>query len=144
MRLFVLVFLSCLLLSCNKHAQKAKKPSFLIGSWKRTNDTPGNETFESWNANFQGTGYTFKNGAKTFSEVLEILSKNDSLYLKVSGVNEKPTLFKFISQTDSSFVCENKKNDFPKRITYMKDGKQLKAIIANDEFRMDFIFDRIN
>lgn len=73
---------------------------------------------------------------------MSILKINDTLHLEVKGVNENPTLFKFTNQTDTSFVCENPKNEFPKKITYFKDGKQLKAIVAADDFRIDFVFEK--
>ena len=78
-----------------------------------------------------------------FKETLNIITKNDSLYLQVTGVNEKPTLFKFTQQTDSSFTAENKLNEFPKMITYWKENNFLKAKVANDEFSVDFIFKKM-
>lgn len=141
MKKIFFLFVLTLLFSCQKEA--AKKPSFLIGNWKRTNDKAGNQTFETWNKDFTGKGYTKKGGKTTFEETLSIVNINDTLHLKVVGVNPTPTLFKFTNQTDTSFVCENPKNDFPKKITYYKDGKQLKAIVANSNFKIDFIFEEV-
>ncbi|PQJ80579.1 DUF6265 family protein [Polaribacter porphyrae] len=141
----LLIFSLCFfLISCNKNKTEIKKPSFLIGNWKRLNDKPGSQTYENWNADYTGMGYTKKETKTTFKETLSIVSINDTLHLKVEGVNEKPTLFKFTNQTDTSFVCENPKNEFPKKITYFKDGKQLKAIVAADDFRIDFLFEKGN
>jgi len=133
-----------LLLSCNKNSNNTQKPTFLIGDWKRLNDKPGSQTYEVWNTNLVGMGYTIKGVKRSFQEILSIKKINDTLYLEVKGVNEKPTLFKFTNQTDTSFVCENPNNEFLKKITYFKDGKQLKAIVAADDFRIDFIFDKVN
>ena len=141
----VYLFLSILVLSsCSNESLKPKKPDFLIGNWKRLNDKPEHQTFETWNTNFTGLGYTMKGKETTFSEQLSIITLNDTLHLKVIGVNEKPTLFKFTNQTDTSFVCENPNNEFPKKITYLKDGNQLKAIISNPDFRIDFVFEKVN
>jgi hypothetical protein len=138
--LFILVFM--FLFSCQKETSKTNKLSFLIGNWERLNDKPGSKTYEVWNTNLTGRGFTKKGQQTTFEEILSIVSINDTLHLKVEGVNEKPTLFKFTNQTDTSFVCENPLNEFPKKITYFIDKNQLKAIVASEDFRIDFIFER--
>ena len=132
------------MISCQNQTNKREKHSFLIGNWIRLNDKEGSKTYETWNTNFKGIGYT-KQGQKTsFEEILSIVTIKDTLYLKVEGVNETATLFKFTQQTDTSFVCENPKNEFPKKIKYYLENEQLKAIVSADDFRIDFVFDRIN
>ena len=138
------LFILCavlLIFSCNSNINKTQKPTFLIGEWKRLNDKPGSQTYEMWNTNLVGMGYTIKDKKRSFQEILSIISIKDTLYLEVKGVNEKPTLFKFTNQTDTSFVCENPKNEFPKKIKYILDNKQLKASVSDDDFRIDFIFE---
>ncbi|MFY9243507.1 MAG: hypothetical protein WAO74_10795 [Polaribacter sp.] len=139
------LFICCFLLtiSCQNDKNKLEKPAFLIGNWIRLNDKPGSQTYETWNTNFTGIGYTKKGANTTFQETMSIISVNDTLYLKVEGVNETPTLFKFTQQTNTSFVCENPKNEFPKKIKYYIENKQLKAIISSDDFRIDFVFERV-
>lgn len=73
---------------------------------------------------------------------MSIVSINDTLFLKAEGVNETPTLFKFTQQTDTSFICENPKNEFPKKILYYKDNNQLKAEVSSEDFKIDFVFER--
>jgi hypothetical protein len=97
-----------------------------------------------WNTNLVGMGYTMKGKKRSFQKILSIVKLNDTLHLEVKGVNRKSTLFKFTNQTDTSFICENQQNKFPKKITYFKDDKQLKAILADDDFRIDFIFEKVN
>lgn len=104
------------MVSCSKETKTQNKPAFLIGNWKRLNDKPNFQTYESWNINFKGFGYTKKGTETTFSEQMRIVSINDTLHLEVVGVNDKPTLFKFIEQTDTSFVAENPTHDFPKKL----------------------------
>lgn len=133
-----------LMISCKENINIQQKPTFLIGEWKRLDDKPGNQTYEMWNTNLVGMGYTITAGKRSFQETLAIITIKDTLYLEVSGINEKPTLFKFTEQTESSFVCENPLNEFPKKIKYFLDDKQLKAIVSADDFRIDFIFDRVN
>lgn len=133
-----------LMLSCNENSNKKQKPTFLIGEWRRLDDKPGNQTYEMWNTNLVGMGYTITDAKRSFQETMAIITIKDTLYLEVSGVNEQPTLFKFTEQTDSSFVCENPQNEFPKKINYFLDNKQLKAIVSADDFRIDFVFEKVN
>lgn len=143
MRITSTVLILFLFVSCQPKKENQQKPKFLIGQWKRLNDTEGNQTFETWNSDYTGFGYTLNNKKTTFQEELKIVRMNDQLVLEVTGVNEKPTLFHFTHQTDTSFVCENPQNEFPKQITYLKDGNFLKAIVASDDFRIDFVFEKI-
>lgn len=140
-----ILFLVCIifLCSCKKESEKIGNPSFLIGNWVRLNDVEGSKTYENWNVNYTGMSYTIKDGNTSFKETMRIVSINDTLHLKVSGVNKTPTYFKFTQQTDTSFVCENPKNEFPKKIKYYLENKQLKAIISSDDFRIDFIFEKV-
>lgn len=144
MRKLLFLFAFLFIVSCKNETKTSDKPTFLIGEWKRLNDKPGSQTFEMWNDNLVGMGYRMTGQKRTFQEILSIIKINDTLHLEVKGVNEKPTLFKFTNQTDTSFVAENPKNEFPQKITYIKDGKQLKAIVSADDFRIDFLFDRVN
>lgn len=133
----ILLFISCQ----TKTAQK--RPNFLKGKWQRVNEKPDKQTFDFWNEDLTGIGFTLKENDTIFKEVMSIVSLKDTLHLKVEGVNEAPTLFKFTKQTDSSFVCENKENEFPKKIHYYKDGQQLKCKISNEEFEVDFVFEEM-
>jgi len=132
------------MISCQIEKKETKKPSFLIGHWVRLNDKEGAITYETWNLNLKGLGYTLKGKDTTFKETLSIVTIKDTLFLKVEDINETPTLFKFTKQTDTSFVCENKENEFPKKIKYYLEDNQLKAIVSSDDFKIDFIFERDN
>ncbi|AZJ36629.1 DUF6265 family protein [Tenacibaculum singaporense] len=142
MRFLLLFITGFLLFSCQNTAE-IKKPTWLIGKWKRTNNQPDKLTYEFWSNDFSGIGFTLKEKDTVFKEVLHIITKNNSLFLQVTGVNEAPTLFVFTQQTDTSFTAENKLNEFPKVIQYWKENNQLKAKVANDEFSIDFVFDKI-
>jgi hypothetical protein len=74
---------------------------------------------------------------------MQIITKNDALFLEVTGVNKIPTIFKFTSQTDTSFICENPKNEFPKKIKYSIENQLLKAVVSSDDFSIDFVFESI-
>ena len=142
MRILVLFIAGFLLCSC-QDTKEIKKPTWLLGKWKRINNQPGKLTYEFWNDNFSGIGFTLKEKDTVFKEVLNIITKKDSIFLQVTGVNERPTLFAFTNQTDTSFTAENNQNEFPKTIQYWIENNQLKAKVANDEFSIDFVFDKM-
>jgi len=142
-----LPFLSaCILIlfSCSEKPKKQEQPSFLIGNWVRTNDKKGDTTYEFWKKDFKGIGFTLKGKDTIFKEVLSIIHLHDALFLEVKDIHQKPTLFKFTNQTDTSFVCENSRNEFPKKITYFKEKQQLKAIVSSGDFKISFVFSRLN
>ena len=139
----LIVLITIIFISCCTTETKPKKPDFLLGKWIRTNDKLGNITYEIWNNNFTGLGITLKEKDTTFKEILSIVSINDTLTLKVEGVNETPTLFKFTSQTDTSFVAENPTHDFPTKIKYWLDNKSLKAYVSKKDFGIEFVFEKI-
>ncbi len=141
MKNIILLLLVTVLFSCNSE-QKSQHPNWLVGKWKRTNEKPSKNTFDFWNKDFTGIGFTLKKADTIFKETMSIVTVKDTLHLKIEGVNETPTLFKFTHQTDSSFVCENQENEFPKKIHYFLDKQQLKCKISNEEFSIDFVFDK--
>ena len=143
MRLLILLVCLVFIFSCDTETQP-EKPEFLVGKWIRTNDKPGSTTNEIWNKNFTGLGFTLKGKDTTFKEILSIVSMNDTLTLKVEGVNETPTFFQFTSQTDTSFIAENPTHDFPTKIKYWLENKQLKAHVSNKEFGIEFVFEKID
>lgn len=143
MRILFLFFTCTLLFSCQQE-KKIKEPTWLFGKWERLHNEPDKKTYEFWGNDFSGTGFTMKEKDTVFKEILHIITKNDSLFLQVTGVNENPTLFAFTQQTDTSFIAENKQNEFPTSLHYWKEKNQLKATVANDEFSIDFVFERLN
>ena len=91
-----------------------------------------------WNANLIGMGYTMKGNKRSFQETLSIITIKDTLYLEVKNINEQPTFFKFTSQTDTSFVCENPENEFPKN-TYLLYCLKSKCYYQNDRMVREII-----
>ena len=140
---FFLLFISGLLLFSCQNTVEIKKPTWLFGKWKRINNQADKLTYEFWSEDFSGIGFTLKEKDTVFKEVLHIITKNDSLFLQITGVNENPTLFAFTQQTDTSFTAENQLNEFPKTIQYWKENNQLKAKVSNDEFSIDFVFEKM-
>jgi hypothetical protein len=144
MRLLLFLFGVLLFSSCKPKTTETKMPSFLVGEWERLQEKEGKKTYEIWNSNFTGLGITLKEKDTVFKEILSIVTINDTLTLKVEGVNNTPTLFKITNQTDTSFVAENPTHDFPTKIEYWLENQQLKAKVSNKEFGIDFVFIRSN
>ncbi|MDX8553161.1 hypothetical protein MK851_05910 [Tenacibaculum sp. 1B UA] len=142
MRILILFFTCSLLFSCLQE-KKIKKPTWLFGKWERVHNEAHKRTYEFWENDFSGIGFSLQKNDTVFKETLHIITKNDSLFLQVTGVNENPTLFAFTQQTDTSFTAENKLNEFPKTIQYWKENNLLKAKVSNDEFSIDFVFEKM-
>lgn len=140
-RFFLFICLVCLY-SCSQ--QKLQKPEFLLGKWNRVNNQPEKKTYEIWRSDFTGIGYTLKGKDTTFVEILSIVEINNTLFYKVVGVNENPTLFKFTEQTETSFTCENPENEFPKKIQYSLENGVLKAMISAGNDSIEFVFEKDN
>ncbi|SEB77793.1 hypothetical protein SAMN04489761_1739 [Tenacibaculum sp. MAR_2009_124] len=142
MRTLSILYLIFVLISCNSKV-KSEKPEFLIGTWIRVTNTSNTKSFENWDNNLNGLGYTIKKQDTVFKEILKIEKINGIFNLKVTGVNELPTYFLFTSQTDTSFTCQNEKNKFPKKIEYWKNEEKLYARISSDTIKIDFAFARL-
>jgi hypothetical protein len=144
MKHLLLFYCLLVIISCDKKIKKPTKPKFLIGDWILTNNKKGTITYETWHTDFTGLGITLKEKDTTFKEILSIVAITNTLFLKVESVNETVTFFKFTQQTDTSFVAENPENEFPKKILYYKEDNQLKAVVSNNDFKIDFVFERHN
>lgn len=120
---------------------------WLLGNWQRLNDRPGRSTYEHWtkisNSEYQGLGYTLRNGDTIFKEHMKLHLDKGKWIFEVSGVNEDPTLFPVTSKTQMSFTCENKKNEFPKFIEYSLIDKKLKAKIYGGGQEVLFSFAKL-
>ncbi|HEY5822722.1 MAG TPA: DUF6265 family protein [Cyclobacteriaceae bacterium] len=123
------------------------KLSWLEGSWKRTNAKPGRTASENWkkgNSNeWIGIGVSLKEQDTSFVEKLKILVKDNAIYYVADvAENKGPVYFKFTELTSDGFVCENPDHDFPRKISYKKEGNNLKATTSGDGKSIDFLFVR--
>jgi hypothetical protein len=124
-----------------------KKISWLEGKWERTNTKPGKKGFEVWtkvsSTEWRGNGVNLSGTDTTFVEKLKLVVKDGTPYY-VADVpeNQKQVFFKFTEFTDNGFVCENPQHDFPKKISYQREGDKLKAIISGDGKSIEYHFVR--
>jgi len=143
MNKFIFVLTILLVCTCGKSKEETSL-DWMLGSWELTNNSQGTKTYESWTKKskdeYIGLGCTLKDKDTVFKESLSIIKINNIWNYKVVGVNDAPTLFKFISNTTNSFTCENPQNEFPKKISYSFDGEHLKAIISDSTNEIPFLF----
>lgn len=127
--------------------QKMKQMEWLLGNWTRTNVKPGKSGYEIWNkaspTEWKGRGISMKGADTTFVEILKIAIENDRLYY-IADVpeNKKSVYFEVTAVTADSFTCENPEHDFPKKIAYRFDGKEIRARVSAGEQGQDFVFVR--
>lgn len=110
---------------------------WLLGSWKRANEQKGLQTFEHWkkinDTEYQASGYTLKESDTVWQESIDLRKTDDNWNFEVRGKGEqKPTIFKLNKIELNSFTCENKANEFPKKIRYARVEKGLNAVISGD------------
>lgn len=122
--------------------------NWLLGDWKRLNETEGKQTFESWkkqpNNSYEGIGYTMLKNDTIWKEHLSITKLDKDWILQVLDPKKKDSvLFQIIDLKTNEFTAENKLHDFPKKIIYWAENKLLKAKVSNKEFAIDFEFKKI-
>lgn len=122
---------------------------WLMGNWVRTNEQPDRATFENWekinDSTFSGESYTIKDNDTIWKETVKLSKVNNDWYFAVKGIGDTVSVdFKLISITDSSFVCENKVNEFPNIIRYEKAGEKFKAEVEGGDMKIDFEFKRVD
>jgi len=127
--------------------QKFKKLEWLVAKWDRTNSKAGHSGYETWSkvSDLQliGKGVTLKGNEIIFVEKLELIVKGSDIFYVVTVTDEeKPVYFKLTAINNNGFTCENPEHDFPKKITYSRSGKNVKAVISGNGKRVDYIFVR--
>lgn len=120
---------------------------WLLGKWKRLDDPKGKQTFENWAKKspkeYIGLGFSLSEKDTVFKENMRLIQLEGIWNLEVVGVNPGATLFKFTDQSDLSFVCENEKNEFPKKIEYTFKNNQLEAKVSAGETVIPFTFEKV-
>ncbi len=121
--------------------------TWLEGYWTRLDMKPGRTAHERWERtgekSMRGWGVTLQEKDTVFVEKLQWVIKDDSLwYVADVTENKEPVWFKCTAVTPDGFTVENRAHDFPKMITYRKDGEKLLATISGNGRSMDFHFMR--
>jgi len=122
---------------------------WLLGDWQRTNEEEGKATFEHWykisDTEYKSLAYTMQNKDTLWRENVSLLKAKDTWIFDVIGKDDSlPTHF-IVSEMDSvSFACTNEKNEFPKKISYFKNGTNMRAEISGNDMMIPFEFNKIN
>lgn len=123
--------------------------SYLLGEWKRTNETAGKETYEAWKKiseeEYIGLGYTLSAGDTIWKENIKLIKEVDHWDYEVTGQGDtQPTPFKVTKVSSNGFECFNPVNEFPKTIQYKREGNSLNALISDGETEVVFHFEALN
>ena len=131
------------------YAQDLSRISWMLGQWKSVSAKTGNTSYENWtkvsDREWQGNGFRLsRSGTDTlFQEKLKIITKDNALYYVADlKENAAPVYFKFTAINEQGFTCENPEHDFPKKISYQREGNKLKATISGNGKEISYYFDR--
>lgn len=110
--------------------------AWLAGSWAC--DYRGALIEEHWTAPSGGTlmgmSRTVRDGKTREWEFLRIEKQVDAIVYLASPSGRSPaTPFKLTSSANDTLVFENPEHDFPKKISYAKDGANVRVVVAGDE-----------
>ncbi len=153
-----LSMLIILMLSCGEQDPKSDKterkvvmPVWLAGTWQVSGSE---QLFERWEVRsdslLTGNGFHVEGQDTTFFEFLKIRQFKDSLcYIAtVTGQNNgNPVFFRFSQHSDSAFICENQKHDYPQRIEYRRINRNntqaiISGITGGEEKKFEISFIR--
>jgi len=127
-------------------ASDFKKLYWLEGTWTQMNlKTPGRMSIERWikTGDTLLVGKTVSlHGSDTLSIEKATLRVKEGAIYYVAEVshNKEPVYFKLASISATTFTCENKTHDFPKKISYTLLGNILKATISGNGKSIDYLF----
>jgi hypothetical protein len=141
----IIILVSLDILKAQEHPADVKNVEWLCGTWLRTNDKKEQLSYERWEKTgeeaLRGFGVTLSGQDTIFREKLKIISRDGSLfYVADVPENKESIFFRFTKVTDDSFVCENPEHDFPKTISYERNGTQLTATISGNGKSVTYLF----
>ncbi len=139
--LMFLVFQAC----CPSSKEEKKNFDWLVGEWERANEEEGRSTFENWkkenDSTYVGFGFTLKGQDTVWYENTIFATRDGMWKLQVSLKDSEASVdFKATNFDENSFVVENPENDFPKVITYKKEGEKLIAEISDADMKIGYDF----
>ena len=127
--LLALAFISCKNGdSDTNEKEKIKAAHWILGTWEnKSADGVLSETWTKTNdSTFQGQSYFIKEKDTIHFETIILQQNGENLTYNatVKGQNEdKPVSFSLTETSENQLVFENKKHDYPQKISYQKDTK---------------------
>lgn len=145
---YLLVMIVMTFIHTNTSAGSLPTFDYLLGNWQRVNEQQGRETYESWHKishkEYVGISFTLQGGQKIWQEDVRLIYQNNKWTFNVTMEGEsEATTFVLTQITDNSFICENPKNEFPKKIEYKAQSGKLKASVSADDMMLAFEFIQI-
>lgn len=143
----LLLYIPLLLIAaCSQPKEEAGPMDWLRGTWIRSNDTNGRQTFEQWekesNTRYRGHGYTLLNTDTVWQEHM-LLSKEAEAGWQLKVMGEDNTVsFAVSGMGKRDFICKNPQHDFPKKISYQLGTDSLRAVISGGGEKVVFMFGR--
>ncbi|HYC83607.1 MAG TPA: DUF6265 family protein [Chryseosolibacter sp.] len=142
--LFIFIALSQSAMAQTNHS--LDDVGWLCGTWERLDVKPGKTGKEIWTCGqdeLVGQGITLSGTDTVFIEKIKIIASEGNLfYVADVPENKAPVRFKFTDLSAAAFTCENDAHDFPKKITYRKDGDILLATISGNGKSITYRFAR--
>jgi len=117
-------------------------PDFLQGTWKMENK----ETYEHWDRlndhTLKGFSYQMAGGQMRVSEYLNISRKADQITYTATVLNQNrgEGISFEMTQSDSIYVFENPRHDFPKKIAYRQLSETELFVSASDGGQKGFSY----
>lgn len=142
---FFPIFIQCV----GSQKEPSENFDWLVGEWQRTNEAKDKKTFEYWkkmnDSEYAGFAFTLQNMDTIHQETMRLLKSDGNWNLRVKVPEEKDFIaFTMTMMKDGLFECNNDSLPFPKKISYWRDGEQLKANVAGDSLQIPFEFSKIS
>jgi Domain of unknown function (DUF6265) len=129
MKLSIGMLAIILLVSCQKKSDKnfeqLEKMNWLIGNWE--NKMPEGLLRETWKKEndsvFTGNSFFITEKDTVHFESIKMYQKGDSILYSATVVgqnNDEPVEFNQTTATETEFIFENPKHDYPQKIVYKK------------------------
>ena len=148
LRRYVLAVCFTLLLITNGSTQTPTLAdlAWISGAWQ-TEPGGKRQIEEHWTqvagASMMGMSRTVAGDKTVEFEYLRIEQRADGIYYVAHPKARCPgTDFKLTRASATEAVFENPQHDFPKKITYQKEGNKLKATISGDGKSFDYFFEK--
>ena len=156
MKYLTYIFIGLLFFSC-KEQTKPQNPTaveasievenfeWMLGNWERVGEKEGQKTYEFWTKNndkeYIGMGCTLKGLDTIWREDVLLADNGNGWNFEVVGLGDSiATVFKLTKINKAGFICENAQNEFPKKIEYAFDGKNINAVISGGGPTIPFNF----
>lgn len=107
-------------------------PGWMTGAWARSDgESWADEYWTSPRGGIMiGASRSGKGEKLQFWEHMRIVKEGDGLVFIAIAGDQKPVRFVEAQRSNREIIFENKEHDYPQRIHYWRDGKQLKARIS--------------